>query len=99
MGQEFHVSTIHKSFHTKKVWKLIVCTSHMSMNNRQMLIRQKRKQSSDQCLETNNLSHNSSPTVDIERILVKNKKNGQRVLLGLTNKTNTVRFNHVVVVF
>ena len=25
-GQEFHVCTIHKSAHTKKVWKLIVCT-------------------------------------------------------------------------
>ena len=27
-GLEFHVCTINKSAHTKKVWKLIVCTSY-----------------------------------------------------------------------
>ena len=32
-GQEFHVYTINKSAHMKKVWKLIVCTSyHMDTN-------------------------------------------------------------------
>ena len=29
MGLEFHVCTFNKSAHTKKVWKLIVCTSYM----------------------------------------------------------------------
>ena len=29
MGLEFHVCTINKSAHRKKVWKLIVCTSYM----------------------------------------------------------------------
>ena len=28
-GLEFHVYTINKSAHTKKVWKLIVCTSYI----------------------------------------------------------------------
>ena len=28
-GLEFHVCTINKSAHTKKVWKLIVCTSYI----------------------------------------------------------------------
>ena len=28
-GLEFHVCTINKSVHTKKVWKLIVCTSYL----------------------------------------------------------------------
>ena len=28
-GLEFHVYTINKSAHTKKVWKLIVCTSYL----------------------------------------------------------------------
>ena len=28
-GLEFHVCIINKSAHTKKVWKLIVCTSYM----------------------------------------------------------------------
>ena len=28
-GQEFHVCIINKSAHTKKVWKLIVCTSYI----------------------------------------------------------------------
>ena len=28
-GLEFHECTINKSTHTKKVWKLIVCTSYM----------------------------------------------------------------------
>ena len=27
-GTEFHVGTINKSAHTKKVWKVIVCTSY-----------------------------------------------------------------------
>ena len=30
-GLEFHVCTINKSAHTKKVWKLIVCTSHVCL--------------------------------------------------------------------
>ena len=29
-GLEFHVCTINKSVHTKKVWKLIVCTSYIT---------------------------------------------------------------------
>ena len=29
-GLEFHMCTINKSAHTKKIWKLIVCTSYMS---------------------------------------------------------------------
>ena len=29
MGLEFHVCTINKSAHTKKFWKLFVCTSYM----------------------------------------------------------------------
>ena len=29
MGLEFHVSTINKSAHTKKVWRLIVCPSYI----------------------------------------------------------------------
>ena len=28
-GREFHMCTINKSAHTKKVWKLIVCTSYI----------------------------------------------------------------------
>ena len=28
-GLEFHVCTINKSVHTKKVWKLIVCSSYL----------------------------------------------------------------------
>ena len=28
-GREFHVCTVNKSAHTKKVWKLIVCTSYI----------------------------------------------------------------------
>ena len=28
-GVEFHVCTINKSAHTKKVWKLIICTSYI----------------------------------------------------------------------
>ena len=31
-GLEFHVCTINKSAHTKKVWKLIVCTSYLTHN-------------------------------------------------------------------
>ena len=30
-GLEFHVCTINKSAHTKKVWKLIVCTSYICL--------------------------------------------------------------------
>ena len=30
-GLEFHVCTINKSAHTKKVWKLIVCTSYTNV--------------------------------------------------------------------
>ena len=30
-GLEFHVCTINKSAHTKNVWKLIVCTSYLSI--------------------------------------------------------------------
>ena len=30
-GLQFHVCTINKSAHTKKVWKLIVCTSYISI--------------------------------------------------------------------
>ena len=30
-GLEFHVCTINKSAHTKKVWKLIVCLSYIDM--------------------------------------------------------------------
>ena len=30
-GLEFHVCTIHKSAYTKKVWKLIVCTSYFDL--------------------------------------------------------------------
>ena len=30
-GLEFHVCTINASAHTKKVWKLIVCTSSVSL--------------------------------------------------------------------
>ena len=29
-GLEFHVYTINKSAHTKKGWKLIVCTSYIT---------------------------------------------------------------------
>ena len=29
MGLEFHVCTINKSAHMKKVWKLIVCTTYI----------------------------------------------------------------------
>ena len=32
-GLEFHVCTINKSAHTKKVWKLIVCTSYLCTTN------------------------------------------------------------------
>ena len=32
-GLEFHVCTINKSAHTKKVWKPIVCTSYVQMYN------------------------------------------------------------------
>ena len=28
-GLEFHVCTLNKSAHTKKIWKLIVCTSYI----------------------------------------------------------------------
>ena len=31
-GLEFHVWTINKSGHTKKVWKLIVCISYLSID-------------------------------------------------------------------
>ena len=31
-GLEFHVCTINKSAHTKKVWKIIVCTSYLLWN-------------------------------------------------------------------
>ena len=31
-GLEFHACTINKSAHTKKVWKLIVCTSYIYIN-------------------------------------------------------------------
>ena len=31
-GLEFHVYTINKSAHTKKVWKLIVCTSYLLLH-------------------------------------------------------------------
>ena len=32
-GLEFHVCTINKSTYTKKVWKLIVCTSYICISN------------------------------------------------------------------
>ena len=31
-GLEFHVCTINKSAHTKKVWKRIVCTLYMNIH-------------------------------------------------------------------
>ena len=32
-GLEFHVCTINKSAYTKKVWKLIICTSYISSSS------------------------------------------------------------------
>ena len=32
MGLKFHECTINKSAHTKKVWKLIVCTSYLLLS-------------------------------------------------------------------
>ena len=37
-GLEFHVCTINKSVHTKKVWKLIVCTTYIISAGKQFLL-------------------------------------------------------------
>ena len=56
-GLEFHVCTINKSVHTKKVWKLIVCTSYMykkdlTLNSLQWLICHKTKPNQTKWMQT-----------------------------------------------
>ena len=52
-GLEFHVCTINKSAHTKKVWKLIACSSYM--NCKQIFCRYQiqTRQSSFLCIQLN----------------------------------------------
>ena len=37
-GLEFHVCSINKSAHTKKVWKLIVCTSYIQSREKLVIV-------------------------------------------------------------